>query len=386
MHSEISAQIPSAYQHLLPSAMLEGAPRERNATCTNCAMCTTGPSPLTPRAATMEGGFFDPQTKCCTYHPDLPNYAVGGILQDQAADAAEGRLRVQTKIAGRVGVLPTGIARPKKHRLMYNNGHDAFGHATSLRCPFYIEEGGMCSVWKYREAVCSTWFCKYEHGAQGQLYWNAVCDYLEHLQEVLVRYSLTQLGWPVTELFGVEWGDPFAIGNNRLSNRPLGPEDLDERAPRESLYRRIWGAWVGREAELYAQCYEISKKVTRGDVRRLGGYHLELLEERISLQHEAMTSKVVPEMLRRNPDLRVQRQSDGRFVVTSYRRYDPIVLSADVYSLLDWFDGTNLTEQVIAKLDKEKGLQLSGALVRRLYERRILIPDALDADIRSTAR
>ena len=75
-------------------AQILGAPipAESNATCEACAMVADRPE----GGASLEQG-FNPETKCCTYLPELWNYLVGGVLDDQDVDA-RGRASVEARI------------------------------------------------------------------------------------------------------------------------------------------------------------------------------------------------------------------------------------------------------------------------------------------------
>lgn len=165
----VARYIPQAFAHLVPDRLLTGAPDERFATCNNCAMCDTRAGPgLDSQAAAK--AFFSAETKCCTYHPDIPNYAVGGILLDSTAQGEFGRRVIEAAIARRIGVFPSGISRPQKYSLLYKSSPTAFGKAASMRCPLYISGSGACSIWRYRNAVCTTWFCKHADGFEGRHY------------------------------------------------------------------------------------------------------------------------------------------------------------------------------------------------------------------------
>ena len=41
---------------------------------------------------------YNPETKCCTYMPELWNFLVGRILDDDSADTALGRASVEARI------------------------------------------------------------------------------------------------------------------------------------------------------------------------------------------------------------------------------------------------------------------------------------------------
>src|SRR5262245_25747140 len=109
--------------------------------------------------------YFDPEIKCCTYLPPLPNFLVGRIPADDREDMAHGCSSVDARLIAGVEVTPLGFGVPAPYTLLYGNARDAFGRARGLRCPHYVSEGGKCGIWRHREAICATWFCKRERGA-----------------------------------------------------------------------------------------------------------------------------------------------------------------------------------------------------------------------------
>src|SRR5690606_28541486 len=121
----------------------------------------------------------------------------------------------------------------------------AFGRARGLRCPFYEEALGGCTIWAHRDAVCSTYFCRYAAGADGRRLWTAVKELVSLVEIQLARAALLALA---PELLDREPGlRPAAAA-------PLGPEDIDGGPPPEAAYAAAWGPWAGREVELYVAC------------------------------------------------------------------------------------------------------------------------------------
>src|SRR5207248_709352 len=140
----------------LPPFFDVAAPREEKATCASCAMCAP------PGGGTPGAEYFHPDVKCCTYHPKLPNFLVGGLLSDGTPALAEGRRRVEAVIASRMGASPMWLAPPRKTRLLIEaSRRSSFGRSLALRCPYYEADGGLCTIWRWRESDCSTFFCKF---------------------------------------------------------------------------------------------------------------------------------------------------------------------------------------------------------------------------------
>ncbi|HVJ91360.1 MAG TPA: hypothetical protein VM580_16260, partial [Labilithrix sp.] len=236
MVESIRASLPPVYRHLVNDFFDRPKVIEGRATCDNCAMCDHGQkSPVA-----ME--FFHPDTKCCTFHPNLANYLVGSILADKSPAMAEGKKRIRAIIKTRVGVAPQFLSRPRKLTLIMSNYSEAFGRAKSLLCPFYDGSNpeGACTIWKHRESVCMTYYCKYSGGKRGFSYWTALKRYLFFVEALLARSAAHAIDPRVKE----PRGDRLTL------------EDIEDLPAKDADYRTSWQSWVGREEVFYLKCHE----------------------------------------------------------------------------------------------------------------------------------
>ena len=158
---------------------------------------------------------YSPSTKCCTFLPQLTNFLVGAMINEQPARIEPSPLHLRT---------PFGmIARPgQQARYEAMVANDGFGRELAMRCPFYGEASGRCEIWHAREAQCSTWFCKHEHGRRGRDLWDAVLAMFRVVETALARWCVSERG---------------------LDLRTAGGDDAT-----------AWGPWWGREAEFYRDC------------------------------------------------------------------------------------------------------------------------------------
>jgi hypothetical protein len=253
--------LPPWYDRWLAAALGESLAAEPRATCSACAMVATATS------GPVENG-FDASTKCCTFHPYLSSFNIGGILAHGEPAAAE---IIKARIARGPGVTPLGIAVPAIYRTVYNEGvkqPHLFGRVPQLRCPFYVQAGGLCGIHRHRDAVCSTWFCKLEHGARGKLMWNTVRRLLQHIERALRLWCVQRLdiGGAAVELALTT--DPF--------NKPLDEHDLTNTRD-EALHRRSWGRYHGREREFYLACATAVESLEWPEVQALIGVEGQML-------------------------------------------------------------------------------------------------------------
>jgi hypothetical protein len=360
MRSRIIDFVPDTYHRLLPDLFELPVQEERHATCNECAMCTHGTGGFPPE------GFFSPTTKCCTYHPMLPNYAVGGLLLDTSDAGREGRRRVQEKIAARVGVTPFGILPPPRVHFLMKHGKAGFGQATSLICPYLDREQRACTVWAHREGECATWFCKHNNGQDGRVFWSALRDYLFEVERVLISHTLRELGF-----------DPQRVLNWPGAPAWLDGRDLDDLPPPDARYAAAWEPWAGREAELYTTAYGVVARLDREAFARAAGVKLDLLGDALARTHRTMTSPALPDPLIKNPRMQIFRSFDDSVVLATYSSFDPTRLRKQVFDLLERFDGRTPTAAVRESIHADTGMRVSDSFIVRLYQQRILVDPAM---------
>lgn len=356
--------LPELYRGLLPDFFRQDVvPEETKATCSRCAMCKENAEGAVESVDGVSR-FFRPDTKCCTYFPRLPNYLVGALLSDDRPELAEGRRRMEARIAGRIGVTPQWVKPPAKFNFLYKNGHQFFGRAASLRCPYYGEASGGCTIWPYREAVCSTFFCKYVAGADGRKFWMSLKTYLTLTEIQLSRWTSLQL-----------LPDYVLSGKDRpeLNTVPLGVEDLDDAPPPAKAYAELWKEHVGREAEYFRACYQLVRGLTAEGLDKLLGLDGVIELKAVETLFASSVSPRLPRTLRFNPDATVQWLPDGSVALGAYSDFDAIALPGEAYGLLVEFTGRQPVEAVRHHLREHKQADLSEDILVELYRHRILV-------------
>ncbi|MGI5863530.1 MAG: hypothetical protein ACOX6T_15950 [Myxococcales bacterium] len=355
--------LPSLYRGLLPAFFSRQIPAETKADCGRCTMCATH---CGEAVEPIDGvsRLFRPDTKCCTFHPRLPNYLAGAILGDSSPELAEGRRRILAKIDGRVGLGPQWLRPPATFSLLYSSSRQFFGRASSLRCPYFEQASGSCSIWPWRESVCSTFFCRHVAGADGHAFWMALKRWLALVEIQLSRWALFQIH-PDFVLAGLDREDP--------TNKPLSADDLDGRPLSEKDYRKLWGAWASREADFYEACFREVSAQSSADLTRMlgldGTIELAALEKR----HAAATDARLPRTLRFDPSATVKWLRDGSVALGAYSEYEALALPGSAYELLVAFDGTEPVEAVRQRLRQSRAADLDEGVLLALYQQRVLV-------------
>jgi hypothetical protein len=351
--------LPPLYARWM-GGLLDGAiPPETKATCDSCAMCP-------PKGASAPRGelFYSPVTKCCTFMPEIANFLVGGILRDDDPALAPGRQTVERRIDARVDVTPLGLARSAKYSLLYNQGRRGFGQAKSMECPHHLPDG-RCGVWRHRESTCATWFCKHERGAVGQRFWGRLHDLLAVTEKKLSVWCLLQQGIEASLLETLFAGRRQALAAGASG---LDAGDLDGESD-PGAHRAVWGAWVGREREIYRRSAELVDGLGWDDVLEIGGVELEVLARMTQTAHGKLLSDVVPLRLRAR-ELRVVMGA-GRAQLVSYSEIDPLSVPRPLIDVLHHFDGRP-TGEVVEEIAAQHDLRLQPGLVRKLVDFDIL--------------
>jgi hypothetical protein len=344
--------LPALHARWLDELVRTPIPEETEATCDHCVMCRPEET-----ARTVGVGFFDSANKCCTYQPQLANFLVGAMLEDDSAAFAAGRASIEKRLDGRDGVTPLGLARPWAYDLLYREAtrsSEAFGRTPQLRCPHYAADSGGCTIWAYREAVCSTWFCRHVRGAVGRDFWSAVKTTLRTLEDALARHCVLTVG------VGAE-----ALARLFPSEASAEPEGATPRFD-EAGYAATWGDWAERERGFYRACAAVARALPWEELRRLGGAELDVRVKLLREAHEHLESQTVPRRLRRR-SLHVLSSPDNRCQVTTYRIYDPIELPTPLVDALHSFDGRP-TPEILEELRRDRGLVIDEQLLRRLVD------------------
>ncbi|MEL6347278.1 MAG: hypothetical protein AAFV53_29450 [Myxococcota bacterium] len=155
--------LPQAMFDVIPELKTFAPTREPRSTCSHCAnACAPEDLPKKPYR-------FHPDIRCCTYHPALPNWAVGRAIR--GGGLAEQKIR--ERIAHhRTGVKVYGLSAYKEWSPRKRFPDEmAFGRREELLCPYYVGGEQACGIYLYRDASCRTFHCKTDDGPRGQEYW-----------------------------------------------------------------------------------------------------------------------------------------------------------------------------------------------------------------------
>jgi len=325
--------LPPLYDGILPEVFSRRIPAESLATCTDCAMCRRPGEPKAPAVR-----YFQPDARCCTYYPSLPNYLAGALLAEDSSALREGRERLRALLRAGEGAAPMVLgATPGYERRYGRLGDRGFGRWHGLLCPYFRSGPNDCAVWRFRNSVCATYFCRHAMGIPGAGFWRAVQRYLGVIEESLAAHALRRLGWP------------------------------PERTRAFSVVYRNW-------EQVYRGAHDIVRGLSPWAVERIGGSAAQTALDGVKESLRRMLSRRLPGRLRLNPGLRVRRREDR--VYLEVPGHISHCLHRPVWSAVQSFDARFVVEEVTEELRREHGLELSRGFLLALYRSGILLEGA----------
>jgi Fe-S-cluster containining protein len=308
--------------------------------------------------------YFEPDIKCCDHMPELPNFLVGRVLLDASDGNASGRASVGARIDAGEAVTPLGLGVPDSWSALARKSAGAFGHSHALRCPHFVEEDSLCGVWAHRESVCSTYFCKHVRGATGESFWMALRELLVTIEHELAHWCVERMGFDDASL-------------ERLLGRGEGSGDVDSGAPDMAAdperQRAIWGAWLGRERELYERSARLVEELDWEDVLEIGGRDL---GQRVSALRAAwgqLVSTGTPDFLQAG-SWEIVDSTPGSVTLRSYSASDLLEIPRALFDALGTFDGGPAAE-ALERIERERGVRIGPERIRELVDFRLLRPE-----------
>jgi hypothetical protein len=348
--------LPPLYARWFGELLARPIARETLSNCSACVMLRDGePQSLV---------HFHPDSKCCTWLPDLPNFLAGAVLADEDPRMEHGRRSVRGRIEAGAAVTPLGLGKPRAYHLLQQ--HDGyFGRAGMMACPHLVDGG--CGIWPHRDATCSTWFCKYDKGMRGFGFWDKARRMLHFVERGLTQWAARELGIPQEALDVIS--SPLA--NVDDSSEPTAPAQLDRQADPE-FYAGVWAGWAGREEELYRAAAALVAPLSWEQVAARCGHRLHLLWQDLSEAQDRVDDDVVPGELVELGAPTIVHESDNRVVFQAYSPYDVVEVSPPVAEALKLFDGRP-TAEVVAQARDMHGVHLDDKFLRRLLDTHVLV-------------
>lgn len=261
--------LPPLYKGLVSGRLLKLDVTENRATCDSCL-----------RARDRRFAYtYKPDLKCCTFHPYLPNYAVGALLEQGETPelSTPGILRLREKIAGREFAFPIGVMAPFDYQFAFlSKDEEQFGNDRNLLCPYFDGARNRCSIWQYRGVVCTSFYCRSDYGQSGQKFWAVLSDYLSYVEMALAEECLVQLDFSPRDL-----SDQLLY----LNKREFEADETAQRRLTPETDRRLWNGYDDK-ISFYKKCFAIVNELDRNQFKEiLGPQGLGLEDEVMDYAH-----------------------------------------------------------------------------------------------------
>ncbi len=277
--------IPRYYSRLIPSEILDLPLSETTASCGNCVMAVSSKD---PRRAESQAHFrrvrgqYKNHLKCCTYHPFLPNYAVGAILSDTSENSRYGRSSLVQKMADRTQLLPLGVPAPRAYQIEFHQSKSDFGKKDELLCPYFDSSKNQCGLWIYRGSVCTSFFCASD-SSWGLEFWDELGLYLSLIEISLAELVLERMGFSSREMM---------LGFDLINLGKMKPSERVQKS--QGFMRELKKSqfWVNRSPEAFYQtCYQELLKISQSDLEEAMGLVLMNQKKRVLSKFKGYRTK-----------------------------------------------------------------------------------------------
>lgn len=338
--------LPLLYARWMNDFLDAPLPVEPRAVCAECHMIRQREIPCPSDAV------FHPNTKCCTFMPEVPNFLVGAVLADTSTDGSAGREAFEKGALSQAVINPLGVFPTPEYTMNYRFNYRTFGQREGLRCPYYmVEAGGLCAVWQHRNSRCSTWFCTHERGSLSVVFWKYLDKLLAAVETALARWCLLRIdlgGQALTELIPAS-GDPVAGS------------------------KTVWGRWAGREREFFMECSRAVQVLQWADVMEIVGPETHMLARLVEDAFRKWQTFRIPQRLVRG-QWKAETVVPGRKRVWTFSPFDPLDLDVATLDALILFDGCSATADIVQEIENRFGIRLEPTLLQRLCDVQILVP------------
>lgn len=338
--------LPPLYARWMDEFLGAPVPVEARSVCAECHMIRPREIPCPSDAV------FHPNTKCCTFMPEIANFLAGAVLADASADVAAGREAFEKGALSQAVINPLGVFPTPEYTMNYRFNSRTFGQRETLRCPYYMAEpGGQCAIWQHRNSRCSTWFCTHDRGSLSVVFWKYLDKLLAAVEIALARWCLLQIdldAHALTELIPAS-GEPVAGS------------------------KAVWGRWAGREREFFMECSRAVDSLHWVDVMEIVGPETHVLVRLAQDAFRKWQTFLIPQRLVRGP-WKAETVMPGRKRVWTFSPFDPLDLDIALLDSLTLFDGCSDTYDVVQRIETNIGIRLEPALLQKLCDVQILVP------------
>lgn len=244
---------------LLPKEVQQIELSEPKAQCGSCSMARPKYKGKYP---------YQPDLKCCTFHPLFPHYVIGALLSSESHEPV--KTWIHEKVDKRQYALPLGIVPNPSFQVAFNHREASdFGNKEEWLCPLYNRSLDQCNGWEYRGSVCTTFFCKNSYGPIGKKLREKLANYLWYIETALLEEVLVLMDFSPRQVM-----EQLSFHNMQEAPQAW----LKGEALPEKKYKELWNGYSD-PIEFYKKSYQIMKGLNRKDLVEILGETGENLED-----------------------------------------------------------------------------------------------------------
>lgn len=267
----LKTMLPPLYQQLLSPRILNLKIQETTANCARCVMQEAQGRKKTSAVFRSQTAIYQPDLKCCTYHPFFPNYIVGAVLADRAVKNQSGRTVMERRIQDRQELLPLGVPAPRAYQLSFLKPKQKFGQKKSLLCPYFNREQNQCGFWIFRGSVCTSFFCASDF-PQGLEFWDELVKYLGLVEMTVAEMVLEKMNKSAQEsLLGFDLID--------IKKWPVRQRSVLSLREQKKLKKTEFWKPLSSPREFYLECYRAAQGLSRSEIEESVGQVLKTQEK-----------------------------------------------------------------------------------------------------------
>lgn len=215
-------KMPAHWKWLLPRSITElSFPNENRTNCSHC------PSRL--------NGYIH-EAHCCAYRPQIANFLIGLSLKNQSLSKEKFDFLNNKGAYLPLATLETPWAIESQKEISSTEDLAV--------CDYWQPEAG-CTIHKFRNHMCSTFFCFSTIGSDNNL-WNDLADYVMLLENNLSFWFMEQMGFETTS---------FLKTLNEIDAKSKKTLQWDA-----TDLKSIWNRWYGKEELFFLKCADIFTK------------------------------------------------------------------------------------------------------------------------------
>ncbi len=178
----------------------------------------------------------------------MPNYLIGALLETQSTPEFITQT-LKENISKRRGALPIGMVAPLSFQVEFNSRKPKdFGNRRDWLCPYYDQDQQNCGVWKYRSAVCNSFFCKSSYGKEGLRFWSELSDFLTYVEMALLEDVLVHLDFSPRQLSeNLEYLNRFEATKTEMKSLGLAkPKSI-----------QLWNGYFEEQVAFFVKSYKM---------------------------------------------------------------------------------------------------------------------------------